>query len=175
MNRDVIIRIPKGSTVRQKIRKIYTDLHIQYRRAYPRSSAYPISRLKQNINNALSIHGKTFKETNFINSRYSKWENGVVIPYSHCYWLVSFSQNRKGEVIANVIDVEYEGFYHNDIMDTAPYDESKLHKAQTIVENSNNHISTHTIWKKKNIKIAESDLHWIVRESVNKVLRRWLQ
>lgn len=168
MNRNVIIRIPKGSSIRQKIRTIYTDLYILWKRAYPNSTSYTVSRLRQNIRNALSIHGRVFKEEQFSRSRYIKWGNSIVIFYSHFYWLVCFRKDRNGNIVADVIDACYEGDYHNDIMSTKPYGESVLRRLfmNIIKENKDNTMKTN----KKVVRLTESDLYQIISESIKRVL-----
>lgn len=160
MNRNVTIRIPKGSNIRQKIRDIYTELRIQWKQSNKNSTSYPVAKLRKNIINALSIQGKVFKEEQFLRSNYLKWGNGIVIRYSHFYWLVNFRQNKRGNIIADVIDVCYEGDYHNDTMNTTPYGECILKNNNLITEKS-----------KQIIRLSESELRGIIKESVRTILK----
>lgn len=168
MNRNVTIRIPNGSRIRQKIRDIYTDLRTQWRRANPFSTSYSTSKLRQNIRNALSIHRRVFKEEQFSRSSYTKWGNGIIIYYSHFYWLVNFRQDRKGNIIADVIDACYEGDYHNDIMNTTPYGEGSIRNLnKEILKEYNNNTMNRN---KKIVRLTESDLHNMITEAVKDAL-----
>lgn len=168
MNRNVIIRIPKDSSIRQKIRTVYTDLHKLWRQENPYSALYTVAKLRQNIRNALSIHGRVFKEERFSHSRYNKWGNGIVIFYSHFYWLVNFRQDRKGNIIADVEDACYEGNYHNDTMNTKPYGESisREPSMNTITEHKDN-----TIANKEVIRLTEQQLYRLISECVKKIIK----
>ena len=127
MNRNVIVSIPRGSNVRKYIRDKYTELYRAWRRANPTSISYTLRKLRQNISQALSIHGKTFKEEAFRQTDYAPWSNGIFIEYYHWYYLVNIFTDKRGNLIGQVTDARYEGDYHNDTMTTKPY-ESKIYK-----------------------------------------------
>ena len=79
MNRNVIISIPSGSNVRKYVRDKYTELYRAWRRANLTSTSYTLRKLRQNISQALSIHGKTFKEEAFRQTDYAPWGNGIFL------------------------------------------------------------------------------------------------
>lgn len=126
----------------------YTNLRRQQRRATGR--AYPIAKMRQNIANALSINGGYVNANDLKEPIIADWKAKLykVLNYSHWYYAVSLRRNSDGDTIAVVCDARYEGDYHNDTMQTTPY-ESLL---------------------KRNILIKESQLRSIIRETLKRVL-----
>ena len=165
MNQHIIVRIPPNSLVRRKIQSTYRDLYLRWRTKYPTSTAYSMAMAMANYRNVVSIHGKVFPETAFhLADRY--WHNGIVIGYSHWFFLVEFQTNKRGQIIASIKDACYEGDYHNDTMNTTPYDESILKNQKTILEkyllNDNRQGKT----KFTNTRQLETKLKNIISESV---------
>lgn len=79
MNRTVTVSIPRCSYVRKYVQDKYTELYRAWRRANPTSTSYTLRKLRQNISQALSIYGKTFKEEVFKQTDYAPWGNGIYI------------------------------------------------------------------------------------------------
>lgn len=90
--------------------------------------AYPIAKLRQNIANALSINGGYVDPHKLKEPLYNVWvaNKYKVLPYNHWFYAVRLMINSQGEVIARVVDALYEGDYHNDTMQTKPYENKVL-------------------------------------------------
>ena len=58
---------------------------------------------------------------------YNKWKEQQykVISYGHWFYALILVKKASGEIVAKVVDALYEGDYHNDKMQTKPY-ESKV-------------------------------------------------
>ena len=107
---------------------------------------YPISKLRQNIANALSINGSYIDPHKLKEPLYNAWITNKykVIFHSHWYYAVQLMIDSKGETIAKVVDALYEGDYHNDTMETKPY-ESILKINRIISEVINQYIRQNLI------------------------------
>lgn len=138
MNPPIRMSLPKGSNLRLKIVDTYTSLYNQFRRSYPRSTSYPVSQLNMNIRNGYSIVRQSFPHSSFKLSQYAPWAiyGWYEVYYSHWYFAVTFVRNKKGIVRAVIQDAIYEGYHHNDVMTTKPY-ESKTYKKSVILTGSN--------------------------------------
>ena len=55
--------------------------------------------------------------------------------------------DNNGETIAKVVDALYEGDYHNDTMETMPYEENKLSINRIIIETINRYLIQNLILK----------------------------
>ena len=134
----VLVVIPNFIAI--KVSRKYTNLRRQMRRSTGR--AYPIARLRQNIANALSINGGYVDPHKLKEPLYNAWvtNNYKVLPYNHWFYAVQLMINSQGEVIARVADALYEGDYHNDTMQTKPY-ESKVLINRIISETISKYIS----------------------------------
>ena len=155
MNPPIRMFLPRGHSLRNKIVETYSHLYNEWRRTHIGSSAYTVRQLNTNIRNAYSVVRQSFPETSFKLSTYAPWAaNGwYEVYYSHWYFAVTFVTLRSGAVRAQIQDGIYEGYHHNDIMNTKPY-ESKTYK--------------------KAILLTESKLRRIITESVRNILNRLL-
>ena len=147
----VLVVIPQSIAI--KVSRKYTNLRRQRLRSGSRKP-YPISKLRENIANALSINGGYVDPHDLKEPLYSSWITNKykVLAYNHWFYAVRLMTNANGEVIAKVVDALYEGDYHNDKMRTRPFkmdspdDMSNLvdwkeYKAQTIItETINNYL-----------------------------------
>lgn len=108
---------------------------------------YPLQQLYNNISTALSINGDYIDPTIIRNPIIQEWKaKGYrVIPFKHWFYAVQLRRMANGETAAVAVDARYEGDYHNDTMQTKPYNESI-------------------------IRIKESQLKNIIKESIKKVL-----
>ena len=120
----VLVVIP--SSIATKVSRKYTNLRRKLIRAGGRRT-YPIIKLRQNIANALSINGGYIDPHKLKKPIYNDWikKKYKVFFYGHWYYAVILMVNSTGEPIAKVVDALYEGDYHNDTMQTNPYDENK--------------------------------------------------
>ena len=125
----------------------YTNLRRRQLRAT--GKAYPIAKMRQNIANALSINGGYVIPSDLKVPIIEEWKTKLykVLHYGHWYFAVRLKQNCAGDTIAVVRDAKYEGDYHNDTMQTTPYESLKR-----------NHIIQN-----------ESQLQTIIRESIKKM------
>lgn len=126
----------------------YTNLRRQQHKATGR--AYPIAKMRQNIANALSINGGYVNLHDLKEPIIADWKAKLykVLNYRHWYYAVSLRRNNDGDTIAVVCDARYEGDYHNDTMQTTPY--------ESLIRGHN--------------LIKESQLRYIIRETLRKVL-----
>lgn len=106
--------------------------------------------MHQNIANALSINGGYVNPHDLKEPIIADWKARLykVFNYSHWYYAVSLRRNSDGDTIAVVCDARYEGDYHNDTMQTTPYE--SLFRGH--------------------ILIKESQLRTIIRESIKRIL-----
>lgn len=134
----VLVVIPNFIAI--KVSRKYTTLRRQMRRSTGR--AYPIAKLRQNIANALSINGGYVGPHKLKEPLYKAWVTNIykVLPYNYWFYAVQLIINPQGEVIARVVDALYEGDYHNDTMQTKPY-ESKVLIKRIISETISKYIS----------------------------------
>ncbi len=155
MNTPIRMLLPRGHSLRNKIVETYSHLYNEWRRTHIGSSAYTVRQLNTNIRNAYSVVRQSFPETSFKLSTYAPWAaNGwYEVYYSHWYFAVTFVTLRSGAVRAQIQDGIYEGYHHNDIMNTKPY-ESKTYKKARV--------------------LTESKLRRIITESVRNILNRLL-
>ena len=140
--------IPPNSLLKEKIKDKYTYLYNEYLRTNPTSKSYTRGQLNTNIRNAASVGKIYVDDVQITQPRFDRWaKNGwFVIPcYNHWYFAVILTKTKKGIIRAEIQDACYEGDYHNDIMQTQPYNESI-------------------------IRIKESQLKNIIKESIRKVL-----
>ncbi|MGM9789304.1 MAG: hypothetical protein ACI3Y9_03250 [Candidatus Cryptobacteroides sp.] len=107
-----------------------------------------------NIRNAYSIVRQSFPHSSFKLSQYAPWAiyGWYEVYYSHWYFAVTFVRNKKGIVRAVIQDAIYEGYHHNDVMTTKPY-ESKTYK--------------------KSIVLTESNLKNIISESIFRIIQEY--
>lgn len=164
MNRNITISLPRNSQVRRYIQNKYTDLFFAWKRANPTSTLYTQRKLRQNIRQALSIHGQTFKEEAFNQTEYAPWGKGLDIKYGHWFYLVNISIDKKGRLIALVIDACYEGDYHNDTMNTTPYGETRKYSNRNIISESKG--------IKNTIRLTESQFKQMLVECIYEVLNK---
>lgn len=138
---EVILSKNVISIVSQK----YTSLRRQLLRSGQRN--YSNDKLRNNISTAISINGDYIEPTSIRYPITQEWKaKGYrVIPFKHWFYAVQLRRMPNGETAAVAVDARYEGDYHDDTMQTKPYNESI-------------------------IKIKESQLRRIVRESIKKVL-----
>lgn len=168
---NVIVVIPKRSSVNKKVRNYYTELWTAWKKSNPLSRAYPISKLNANIRNALSVNGKVFEVHQFKEATITKWAGRKVLPYSHWFFLVNFQKDLFGNIYAIVEDACYEGDYHNDTMNTQPYGESRLCKKAIISENKTIKLLNNTMkTNKKIVRLTESVLKQMIVEAVQGTL-----
>ena len=115
---EVVITKDVSSKVVQK----YTSLYRQMRRKT--GSAYPRAKLIENIRSALSCSGEFIDEMDLRKPIIPRWDaaNFKVYHYRHWYYAVKLMLNVKGDMIAVTQDALYEGDYHNDTMETKPYE-----------------------------------------------------
>lgn len=146
MKKMVLVVIPQSIAI--KVSRKYTNLRRQMLRSRERRP-YPISKLKQNIANALSINGGYIDTHDIKEPLYNDWivKNYKVLPYSHWYYAIQLMIDNKGETIAKVVDALYEGDYHNDTMETKPYEENKLSINRIIIETINRYLLQNLILK----------------------------
>lgn len=130
----ITVIIPRNSSVRKYVRDRYNELWNAWKRANPTSRDYTVTKLNTNIRNVLSVSGKQFNNNSFRMAIYTPWIGRKVLPYAHWFFLVDFQQNRNSQIYAIVEDACYEGDYHNDTMNTTPYDESILKDKKPILE-----------------------------------------
>ncbi len=143
----------KRTLIIQIIRNTYLSLYQQWKRTYPLSRDYPVSKVHQNIRSATSLIGSFVSDSQINNSRYDLWSSKgwKEIYYNHWYFAVILSKDSKGNLSAWIQDAHYEWKHHNDTMTTTPYDESKQSRQSLILN--------------------ESELKYIIKESVQRVLQ----
>ena len=124
----------------------YTALYHQRRKALGR--AYPRTQLIANIRSALSCNGDYIDEINIKEPIVNKWKTAKfkVYHYKHWYYAIKLMLSPNGDTIAVAQDALYDGDYHNDTMETKPY-ESITKKQVIITESRLRHIITETIRK----------------------------
>ena len=144
-----MIEIRLTNSTQRKVTQKYTALYRAMRRKLGRT--YPRTKLIDNIRNALSIHGELVEPIQLKEPTYIPWKNlkYKVIKHNHWYYAIKVVVDFSGRVIGYGVDGLYEGDYHNDTMNTKPY-ESKTYK--------------------KSIVLTESKLRRIISESVRNVL-----
>lgn len=142
----VLVVIPQSIAI--KVSRKYTNLRRQMLRSRERRP-YPISKLKQNIANALSINGGYIDPHDIKEPLYNDWitKKYKVLPHNHWYYAIQLMIDSKGETIAKVVDALYEGDYHNDTMETKPYEENKLNFNRIIIETINRYLEQNLILK----------------------------
>ena len=138
---EVILSRNVISIVSQK----YTSLRRQLLRSGQRN--YSNDKLRNNISTAISINGDYIEPSSIRNPIIQEWKakGYKVIPFKHWFYAVQLRRMPNGETAAVAVDARYEGDYHNDTMQTKPYNESI-------------------------IRIKESQLRNIIKESIKKVL-----
>jgi len=116
-----------------KVSRKYTNLRRQKIRST--GKAYPLTKLKQNIAQALSVNGDYVDPIELKEPIYNDWilKNYKVLHYGHWFYAVQVMTGAEGEIIAKVVDALYDGDYHNDKMETKPYDES-IQKILSLIE-----------------------------------------
>lgn len=99
--------------------------------------AYPRNQLIANIKNALSINGRSVDISQLSVPIYNSWKSNEwkVIKYRHWYYAVRLVQKQDSTVIAYGVDALYEGDYHNDKMQTRPYE--SVYKIANLIERMN--------------------------------------
>lgn len=135
------------SQLRNKIKNTYIDLYRKYKRQNPADKTYTRTKLKQNISSALSTGRICVDESLLRQTKYNPWKQHgwmEIPPHSHWYFAVKKVIDKRGMVLLEIQDCVYEGYYHNDTMNTQPYDESR--------------------------HISKSQLRKIIRESIRKYL-----
>lgn len=143
---EVVIPSSVQKIVTNKYVRMYQNLHRSQGRAYPRAQ------LINNIRIAPSINGDYIEPSIIRNPIIQDWKaKGYrVIPFKHWFYAVQLRRMANGETAAVAVDARYEGDYHNDTMQTKPYNESVNRKLKIILK--------------------ESQLQRIIRESIKKVL-----
>ena len=138
---EVILSRNVISIVSQK----YTSLRRQLLRSGHRN--YSNDKLRNNISTAISINGDYIEPTLIRNPIIQEWKaKGYrVIPFKHWFYAVQLRRMPNGETAAVAVDARYEGDYHDDTMQTKPYNESI-------------------------IRIKESQLMNIIKESIKRIL-----
>ena len=123
----------------------YTSLRRQLLRSGHRN--YSNDKLRNNISTAISINGDYIEPTLIRNPIIQEWKaKGYrVIPFKHWFYAVQLRRMPNGETAAVAVDARYEGDYHDDTMQTKPYNESI-------------------------IRIKESQLMNIIKESIKRIL-----
>ena len=129
----ILVVIPQSIAI--KVSRKYTNLRRQMKNNEGRT--YSIEKLKQNISNALSINGQYIDSYKLREPVLETWvANGYrVLNYNHWYYAVFLFTNPKGEVVAKVVDAIYEGDYHNNKMQTKPYE--SVYKIANLIERMN--------------------------------------
>lgn len=164
--------INNKSNVRSLVRERYRELFQGWRRENPSSRAYTLTRMNSNIRNVLSVDGKEFEEHQFKRANITRWSGRNVLPFAHWYFLVRFQEDLYGNKYAIIEDACYEGDYHNDSMNTKPYGESKLHKAQLFLENKDRNTLKHTTrTNKKVVRLTESQFKQMLVECITKIIK----
>ena len=120
----ITVVISKASNVRRTIKERYQELYQEWKIENPGSKNYTRIQLNTNIKNALSVNGKSFDEHQFRQAAIDKWRGEKVLPYAHWYFLVRFQNDKSGNIYGIIEDACYEGDYHNDNMNTRPYNEA---------------------------------------------------
>ena len=120
----VLVVIPQSIAI--KVSNKYSTLRRQKARRTGR--LYPIAQLRTNISNALSINGDYIDANKLRNPTYNDWINKgyKVLPYSHWFYAITLMVRSDGEVIAKAVDSLHESDYHNDKMQTKPYENRSL-------------------------------------------------
>ena len=140
------IRIP--NSISQIVVSKYTTLYNQRRKKL--GKAYPRTALIDNIRSALSCNGAVVQPIDLKEPRVNKWKGlGYKVYHNnHWYYAVVLRLAANGTVKAIAKDALYDGDYHNDSLETKPY-ESKQHQT---------------------ISLTESDISWMVKETVRRLL-----
>lgn len=133
-----MIQVVLPTNIAHIVSRKYTSLRRQMRRKTGR--AYPIAQLYDNIRNALSINGCMIELYNIKVPTYNKWKNlgYKVISSNHWYYAIQFKRRGDGSIVACAVDALYEGDYHNDIMQTKPYECKEMFLSHIISESINN-------------------------------------
>ena len=138
--------IPK--TVSQIIINKYIELYRQQKKSL--GKAYPRRQLLANIRSALSCGGSYIDEINIKEPLVNKWKISKykVYHYKHWYYALKFMVDSYGNTIAVAQDALYEGDYHDDNIETKPYESIR----------------------RNGVPISEKRLKQIISESIRKVL-----
>lgn len=118
-----------GSPLRNKIKNTYTCLYKQFKNENPHDKTYTRKKLRQNISNVLSVGRIFVDESSLRQPQYNPWvQSGwIEIPsYRHWHFAVVKKIDKRGRTFFEIQDCVYEGDYHNDTMQTQPYNESKV-------------------------------------------------
>lgn len=130
----------------QKISQFYTQNYYAFKRAYP-NKVYTPAQLRTNIQNALSIRNSIINDTDIKETTINNWKQQGWREFKFLHWFFAVKVSRKpnGIIIGAIMDAMHESQHHNDTMQTKPYNESI-------------------------IRIKESQLRNIIKESIKKVL-----
>lgn len=130
-----MIEVYLSKIARDKVVKKYTSLYQAMKKKM--GKAYPRNQLIANIKNALSINGRSVDISQLSVPIYNSWKSNEwkVIKYRHWYYAVRLVQKQDGTVIAYGVDALYEGDYHNDKMQTRPYE--SVYKIANLIERMN--------------------------------------
>lgn len=133
-----MIGVLLSKDVRDKVVKKYTSLYRAMKQKL--GTAYPKTKLADNIRNALSINGTSVDILHLKEPIYNSWKsnNLKVIKYNHWYYAIRLVKKPNGVLLAYAIDVLYEGDYHNDVMQTQPYVDETILKVLNLIERMNN-------------------------------------
>ena len=120
------VRFKPQTSLRQKIVDKYTYLYTEYCKSVPLSQrTYTRSQLRNNIRNVISVGKTSVEEIVIKEPMKTEWSaNGwKVIPCNkHWYFAVEFALDSHGKLFLEIQDCCYEGDYHNDTMNTKPYE-----------------------------------------------------
>lgn len=130
-----MIEIYLSKTARDKVVYKYTSLYKAMRKKM--GKAYPRVQLIANIRNALSINGECIDISQLSIPRYNSWKSNEwkVVKYHHWYYAIKLVRKPDGKIIAYGVDALYEGDYHNDKMQTKPYE--SIYKIANLIERMN--------------------------------------
>ena len=116
--------IPKGCTLKKKVRDFYITNYFNFKRENPDDREYTRTKLRNNISSVLSITRQTFENTALQPPKYNPWMTSGTyeVSFSHWFFAVRLKKSKNGSIIGVIIDGHHESEHHNDTMDTKPYE-----------------------------------------------------
>ena len=152
------IQIPPNSKIVEKIKNFYISLYKQ--RLYSNSKVkITKSQVANNIKKSLSFIGKQFDDSVLKRTNLSKWEKYRLyeIKYGKWHLGVIVQLDMFGNNIAFVQDCVHDKDYHNDTMQTSPFEMDSPNDKSHLVD-----------WKEYRLDrlISES-----IKNSINKIMK----